>query len=381
VGEITARMLLRGTKTKTRQQVKDQLDKLKARVHMMPSAQGVMVVMEVRRPEFPALLELVADCLKDPAFDAKEFEELRRELLADYQQNQDDPMQVGMRGMGRLLSTFPKGHPYYVPSFPELIAETQAVQLDKLKAFHGKFYGAQNGFVAVAGDFDPKATADALASLLGNWKGGESYVRIPNPYVAVAAQDQSLPIADKPMAFLGAGVGFPLKDDHPDYPALMMADYLLGGGFMAGRVTKRLREKEGFSYGAGTFLGVGGHDDNSALMGYAIYGAANVAKVERAFREELEKAVRDGFTADELRLGREGLLKERENLRAMDEVLVRNFIEQMDLGRTMAFEQQIDDRLNQLTLQEIGTALKKYVDPKKLSVLKVGDFKGPPAPK
>ena len=74
IGDFAANLLLRGSKTKTREQISDALDKLSAVVRVRPGPQGVTLTLEVRRPQLPALLDLVADVLKNPAFDAKELE-------------------------------------------------------------------------------------------------------------------------------------------------------------------------------------------------------------------------------------------------------------------------------------------------------------------
>jgi zinc protease len=371
-------MLLRGTRSQTRQQVREEIDRLQARVRVLPAAQSVTISIEVRRPNLSAVLDLVAECLRQPALSAKELEELRRELQSEYQQNRDDPTRVGMRGMLRLWHRFPKGHPLYVSSFEELIEDLRDIRLEDVRELHSRFYGTQDALGAVVGDFDPRAVNKQMVVLLGDFRAPERYVRVADPFSPGRPQDLTLTIADKPMAFLGMGLDFALRDDHPDYAAMRLADNLLGGGFLSSRVPQRLRERDGFSYGAGTVLHVSGHDANAALFGYAIYGAANLAKVEQGMREELTRAVDAGFTAEELRLGREGLLREREQLRADDEELVDVLREQLDLGRTMAFEQQLDERLRRLTAAEVGAALRKYVDPRKLSVLRVGDFKQRP---
>ncbi|MEW5738780.1 MAG: pitrilysin family protein [Myxococcota bacterium] len=380
-GEFAARMLLRGTKKKSRQEVKDTLDKLKAQVNVRPGPQSVTVGIEVHRPELAATLELIAECLKEPAFDATEFENLRREVLADAEKKKDDPMAIGQLGLQRMMSPFQKGHPLYVPSWPEIIADAQAVKPEQAKDYHARFYGAQAGYAAVVGDFDDKAVTAQLEKLFGGWKAPTAYTYISAPYSPVEPKVSSIETPDKAMAFFGAGVVFQMKDDHPDYPAMVMADYLLGGGFLAGRVPQRLREKEGLSYGAGTFMRVSGRDDRAALMGYAIYAPQNVEKVEKGFFEEVDKAVTSGFTEKELALAREGLLKEREQSRSEDGMLAMDLIDQLDLGRTMAFEGQVDEKLKALKVTDVGATLKKYVDAKKLAALKVGDFKKVAAPK
>lgn len=381
-GDFAARMLLRGSKTKTRQQIKDALDALKAQVQIQPSPQGVTVNVEVRRPQLKATLDLLAEVLKTPAFDATEFEQLRRETVARFEQQKDDPQALGFVGLQRMLSPFQtKGHPLYVPSFPEQIADATALKLDEVKAFHAKFYGAQAGFGALVGDFDAKEVQAQLEAAFGGWKAPEAYVRIPVPYTAIEPKTSSLETPDKKMAFFGSGTNFKLKESDPDFAAMMLADYMLGGGFLNGRVPQRLREKEGLSYGAGTFLRAGTHDDFAAVLGYAIYAPQNVDKVEKGFAEEVSLAVDKGFTDAELKLAREGLLKQLEQGRAEDQALVQDLVQQLDLGRTMAFDQQLEDKVKSLSVGDVNAALKKYVDPKKFSVLKVGDFKKVVAPK
>jgi zinc protease len=277
--------------------------------------------------------------------------------------------------MAHTSSPFPKGHIFYASSIPESIANATALKLEEVKAFHAHLYGAQDGLLSIVGDFDPAALKAQLARLFGDWKSQQSYVRIPRPFTAVEAKTTVVETPDKAMAFYGTGLAFSLKDTSPDFVPLMMADYMLGGGFLTGRVPKRLREHEGLSYGARTNISVPALDDHAVLSGFAIYAPQNVEKVEKGFSEELQKAVVGTFTDDELKLAKEGILKQREQMRAEDMALAHSFLEQLDVGRTMAFEQSIDDRLKTLTTAEISSALKKYVDPAKLSVVKVGDFK------
>ncbi len=381
-GDLAASMLLRGSKTKTRQQLKDALDALKANVRIAPAAQGVTVTVEVRRPELAATLALVGEVLKTPAFDAQEFEQLKRDALARYAQQKDDPQTIGHRELRRMLSPFTDvKHPYYITTVPELIAATNAVKLEELKSYHAKFYGAQSGFIAAVGDFDETELTTQLEKLFGAWKAKEAYVRIPAPYVALPVRDATIEVPDKPMAFFGAGHVLQLKDSDADFPALYLADYMLGGGFLNGRVPQRLREKEGLSYGAGTHLEAGSQDDFAAIIGYAIYAPQNVTKVEVGFKEEVQLAIDKGFTGKELDAAREGLLKELEGDRANDGQLAAELAQQLELDRTWAFDTALEAQLKKVSLKEINETLKRRVDPAKFSFIKSGDFKSVAAPK
>jgi zinc protease len=379
--EFAARMIMRGTKTKTRQQFKDALDTLRAQVGTRAEAQGVVVSIEVRKPQLAETLALVTEALTQPAFDKNEFESLRREQLSELEQKKDDPNALAFLGLQKALNTWPKGHPFAVLTLDESIAEVKAAKVENAKAFHARFYGAQAGFGAFVGDFDPDAVKSMLAEKLGTFVAKDGYERIAKPHVKVEPKNLTQDTPDKAMACFVTGTTIPLRETDAEYPALVLADSMLGGGFLNGRVPQRLREKEGWSYGAGTFLRAGTFEDNGALLGYAISAPENAPKVEKGFREELELAVNKGFTDAELELARKGLLQQREQGRASDEGVAGELTEQLETGRTFEFEQRFDDAVKALTPKDVNGALKKAIDPAQFTVVKVGDFRKVTGPK
>ena len=109
-----------------------------------------------------------------------------------------------------------------------------------------------------------------------------------------------------------------MRDDDPDYPAVSLGGYMLGGGFLNSRLATRIRQKEGISYGVRGGFGASSLDKNASFNASMIYNPQNVARLETAFREEIERAAREGFTAEELEAAQTGWLKAREVSRASD---------------------------------------------------------------
>ncbi len=373
--DFAANMLMRGTKTKTRAQISDALDKLKAQVNVMADDQNLAILVEVRRPQLAATLAILGDVLRNPAFDAKEFELQRREAITELEQIRQDPMALGMMETQRMLSPWPKGHPNYKPTFDEAIAEFNKIKVEEARDFHAKFYGAQNLIVVAVGDFDETELTQSLSAITTGWKASEPYAKILDKFKAVDGRSSTVATPDKPMAFFGLGERIQIKDTDPDYPALVMADYLLGGGFLAGRIPQRLREKEGLSYGAGTQMRGNEQTDNALFMGFAIYNPANLEKVEKGFLEELTKAVTAGFTDQELKLGKQGISQQRAQQRSKDQLLAMKLAGYLETGRKFTYDQSIDDKLEGLTLATLNATVKKYLDPKRLLMIRVGDFK------
>ena len=107
-------------------------------------------------------------------------------------------------------------------------------------------------------------------------------------------------------------------DEDADYPAMVLANYMLGGGFINSRLATRIRQKDGLSYGISSNLTAAAKEKNGAFLVNAIAAPQNVAKVEAAMKEELEKALKDGFTAEEAAAAKSGWLQSRNVGRATD---------------------------------------------------------------
>ncbi len=374
VASLTGQMLIRGTRTKSRQQIKDEFDRLKARVGLSGSETALNGRFETTRENLPAVLRLLGEVLREPAFDAKEFDELRQQSLAGLEENRSDPQALGFNAFQRYLSPYPKGDPRYTATIDEEIEDYQAATVEEVRRFYAETYGAGNGQLAIVGDFEPSEITPILGAIFADWKSPHRYERIPSTYQEVAPTTMSVETPDKANAWFLAGVNVELRDDDPAYPALLLGNEILGGGILNSRLATRIRQKEGISYGVGSFLSASSEDRNGRFIGYAIYAPENVAKVETAFREEMERATREGLTADELDKARLGWLQNQTVSRSNDGALAGDLQGKVYLGRTMAFDAELERRVRALTLDDVNSALRRFLDPARIVVVKAGDF-------
>jgi len=373
-GNLTGQMLDKGTAKLSRQQIKDEFDKLKARVSIFGGASSANAFIETKRENLPAVMKLVAEILREPAFPENEFEQIKREQLAFIEFGRSEPQTIGFINFQRHLSPYPKGDPRYVETVDESVASMKAVTLDDLKKFHADFYGAERGELAVAGDFDDKEVTKLAAQLFGGWKSKAPYARLTSAYKDVPPINQSFETPDKANAFFLAGMNLNLRDDDPDYPALVLGNYMLGGGFLNSRLAVRIRQKEGISYGVGSNLSASSQDKSGTFLANAIYAPQNVAKLEAAFKEEIAKMLKDGFTADEVKAAKSGWLQSRQVSRANDNELVGRLSSYLYLDRTLAWDADFEKKIEALTPDQIAAALRKHLDPARITVIKAGDF-------
>ena len=373
-GELAASLLLTGTERMSRQEVKDALDKLKANVNVHGGAEGVTMNVTTTRDNLAAVLDLLGESLMKPAFTAKEFSEQQRDMISGTEQQMTEPQPLASNAMQRLTNTFPAGHVRYTMTLPEQLAEQKAATLEQVKAFHKAYYGAGNATLAVVGDFDAAAVQAQAAKLFGNWKAEQPYVRIANALKPVAGQNIALETPDKANSVLFAIQPVPMKDDAAVYPALLMGNYMLGGGALRSRLADRIRQKEGLSYGVGSQLSVPSRDPAGMWLAFAISAPQNTAKVEAALREELGKALKDGFTDAELADAKKAWLQSQQVGRTGDAGLAGRLAGYLSFDRTMVFDKDLEAKVGALTVAQVNEALRANLKPEAVSVIKAGDF-------
>jgi len=366
---LASAMLMRGTKQHTREQLRNEFDRLKASV----SVSGTGASIETLRANLPAALRLVAEILREPAFSENEFEQIKRSTLTGVESMKSEPNALAGLALTRHLNPYPPEHWLYTTTLEERIQRLESMSVADLRRCHDDFYGASDSELAVVGDFDAPQIARLAQELFGDWKSPRPFKRIVNSYRDVPAINRSLATPDKANAVFQAGLNLPLRDDQPDYPALALGNYLLGGSSDS-RLWRRIREQEGLSYSVRSSLSVGSLDAVGEFGISAIYAPQNRARIETEIMEVLQQALREGFSEAEVAEAKKGYLALRRLGRTQDGALVTKLAGNLYLGRRLAWDADFDARIAAVTPQQIQEVLNKYLAPHKLSIVKAGDF-------
>ncbi len=367
-------MLMRGSTAHTRQQIREELDRLKARGGVNGGTTQATLQIETVRDNLPATLTLMAEILRSPAFPASEFESLKQQRLAALEESRAEPQTIVGTEVARHLNPYPKGDVRYRQTIDEEIADLQGATVDKARQFYEQFYGASNAQLAVVGDFDESAVLNVVRDRLASWKSPKPFSRVSNVYTAAPAVTRTFQTPDKANAVFMAALNLPLRDDDPDYPAMVMANFMFGGGFLNSRLATRLRQKDGLSYGVSSQLQVSSLDKSAVFAANAIYAPQNATKLEAAFKEELARVLRDGFTQPELDAARAGWLQGRTVTRSQDAQLATRLANDLYLERTFKRDSDLEAKVQALTVDQVNATLRKYVSVDKVSVFKAGDF-------
>jgi zinc protease len=376
--DLASDMLTKGTAKHTRQQFQDELDKLKARVSISGSPFQANVSIETTRENLIPAMQLVAEALKQPVFPADEFEKLKQENLTQIEAQKSDPQAKASEVLGQWRSGhYPKNDVRYQPTMAEQTERYSNAKLEDAIAFYKGFYGASNATFSVVGDFDEAGVKALIKSEFADWKSPKPFKRIEDKFKDGMGQVKSIETPDKANAFFLAYQPLKMSDSDPNFAAMELSNYMLGGGSgLSSRLMNRIRQKDGLSYGVGSQFVASPLDQSGAFIGYAIYAPENVAKLEAAFKEEIEKALKEGFTQKEIDEAKKSWLQSKQVTRSQDNALVGTINSNIYLGRNMKWSEDLENKVKNLTSEQITEALRKTVDLTKMSFIKAGDYEG-----
>ncbi|HKK78578.1 MAG TPA: pitrilysin family protein, partial [Phaeodactylibacter sp.] len=371
---FVGRMLDKGTAKYSRQEIEDKMDELKANIYIGGGSTGAYAMVETERDKLPAVIDLIGEMFTNPIFPEEEFKKLKTERLASIEESRSEPNAIASMEMQRRMSNYPKDDPRYTMTFDEEIEAINALTLEEVKAFYEDFYGATDATVAIVGDFDAEAAEAALDRNFKAWESPAPYERMKDEYHEPEAANVEIETPDKANAMFLAGQALNLNKDDEDYPALLLGNFMLGGGFLNSRLATRIRQEEGLSYGVGSFLAADSRDRSSAWQAYAIYAPENVEALEKAFKEEIEKVRTEGFTAEEVEAAKSGWIQSQSVNRSQDRSLASKLNSYLDLDRTLEWDAALEEAVMKLTPEQINAAMAKYLDPDKMVLVKAGDF-------
>lgn len=372
--QMAGALLMRGTKNKTRQQIQDEIDRLKARLTVIGGPTNATASIQTVEANLPDALRLAAEILREPVFPEKEFEQLRQQRLAAVEASRSDPGALASIALGKRLNLYPRGDLRYVSSAEEEIEDLKTVTLDEVRQFYQKFYGASEGEFVVVGQFDPAPIQKLAADSFGNWKSPSRYERVVTAYQKTSPAKQRIETPDKQNATLLAGMAVRMSDEDPAYPAMVLANYILGGN-PGSRLFSRIRDKEGLSYGVNSQFGAPTKDDSGAFRASIISAPQNAPKAETSFVDELARTARDGFTSDEVAAAKKSFLEAQTVARSQDPALVRLLGNRQRFDRTLKFDADFEARFAALTPEQVSAAFRRQIDPAALVIVEAGDFK------
>lgn len=370
LASLTAAMLDKGTTTQDRFQIAEKLDTLGAGIAFGSGEQSLNFSGKFLRSDAGSVLQILADQLRNPAFDPEVLENLKSRQQSGLLQAIDDPDYRAGAQLSRLL--YPENHINYSTPIDQLIADLEATTVDDLAAFHQAHYGAKSMKLIFAGDIDFEQLKAAVGNAFDGWTEGSIYPELDTTQLENRELSERIYIEDKTSVAVRFGYNTDLQRTADDYLPFMVGNYILGGSFHS-RLMTEVRKNRGLTYDIrarheGDILTPG----NWLLS--ASFAPSMLADGLEAAREVVAQWYSEGVTEQEVRAAIETLTGSYiVGLSTTGSVAgqVHSF---MQRGFAPEYIDAYPLRVRQLTAEDVNRAIQQYFDPTKLIEVVAGSL-------
>lgn len=376
IGYIVGAMLKAGTATKSKEQIQDALDKMKSDISFFFYGQTLTVRVTAYEEFMAPTFDLLQDLLTNSVFPESEMIKLITEEKTTIEANKNDPQSIVFEEIARRSTKYPKDHIFYNATPEEKMASLNGIKREQLVDFYKTILGSNNGFGTLIGNLNGSEATNLVAKTFGTWNSKSVYEKVLPIYFETSKSNDKISTPDKENAAVAGKISFNMNIKNADYPAMIMANEMLGsGGFLTSRIPIRLREKEGISYGAGSYISIPTDNDVASLGFYAFFNPTKVAKVEEALADEIKKVITtNGFTADELKTAIVTWKNERKTNLGLDYYLLNLINTKLNFGTPLEDFESLEGKVDQLTADQINNVIKKYLTLDKTIFIYAGDF-------
>lgn len=368
-------MLDRGAGELGRVQFADALEQIESDLSFFGGNGEVLAFGRTTRDALPAYLDLLKTALQSPRFDADEFEQWRAQGLAALERAQNEPSAQARQRLSELRDPYPTGHVMAAQDFDTRVAALKALDVTAVAALHRALVGGSDLIISLVGDFDVETAQAQMQTHFAQWNSPAAPARIDRLLDIGKPARVIVDMPEKANGALAGSLTLALRDDDADYPALLIADTILGGGGLSNRIMERIRQKEGWSYGGGSRLSAGSREAVGSLSTFAIAAPENLGKVDDAIVAELQRMVDEGVDAQELDDAKQGWIKSRRVDWSDDQTLSFALLGNADLDRSLAFDADIEAKVAALDVPTVNAAIKKWLQVEGFIRVLAGDAK------
>lgn len=363
---LVGAMLTEGTRSLSAEELNERLDRLGASLGVQVGHDFAEVDLFMLAETLPEALALLAEVVRSPAFPLAETERLRAETLDSLAARDDEPANVADDTLAAAL--YGPRHPYGIPSVGS-IEGVEAVTVEALAKFHSRHYRPDGAVLLVAGDFDGATLRSVLGDAFGDWSG--SAIRPAYPPEPPAPESDTLAVG-WPDAAQGeirfGGLGMPRTS--PDWIPAAVANYLLGGSTITGRLGANLREDKGWTYGIRS-----GFSAAVQSGGWVIETAVDAEVIEGALAEivkELDRLVTEPVDEGELRRAKAALILSLPRAFETPGRIIGRFAALEAFGLPLDYWERFPAAVEAVTAGDVQHAARTYFQPGALTRVVVG---------
>ncbi len=371
---LTMSLLDEGTSTKSSTQLAEAQERLGATISSSGGIDRSSVGLYALSPNLPASLDLLADIVRNPAFDPAEIARLRGQQIASIAAQLTDPGQ-----MARYVfpaKVYGAAHPYGRPvSGLGEAATVSSFTRDDIVRFQHDWLQPSKAEIYVVGDTTLAELVPLLDARFGNWAEDRMARPTKNFDVATPVPPATrIFLIDRPGApqsLIYGGQVIAQKGGDPKLTVLRQANDVLGGNFLS-RLNTDLRETRGWSYGVAT--GLTARLDRPAFIVQAPVQADQTGPSLAALLADIRDYLGPkGTTAEELERTINGSIRELPGSFETSDAVLGGLINIVQLGRPDNYFETLPATYRAMTTADFDAAARAAIDPGKMTFIVVGD--------
>lgn len=378
VADLTADMITRGTQKRSALELSKASEYLGAQIHTSASVESASVGAKSLSKDFPMMLDLLSDELKNASFPQDQITKAKGETASALEESKESPEDRASRMFYN--ATFPEGHPYHQLTIDQAQNELKGINRDDLVSFYKAYYRPDTTILVIVGDVDTNKALDLVKQYFGDWTANGPKPTIDIPTIMPSGQPKQIviPMMDKSEVDVVYGHPFGIKRSNPDFYAARIMNQIIGGaGALSSILGEDIREKQGLAYNVySTFdsgLGAG--------PWYAILGtnAKNADKAIAALKREVETFRNKGATKDQFEEAREFTIGVFPIALETNEGVAGALRNAEFYGLGLDYLRNYAKIYRSVTLQQVNAAAKKYLHPEDAALVIAGPYQAKPA--
>ena len=367
-------MLEEGTTTRSALDIAEQQERLGAWISTGTRLDSSAINMTALSANIAPSLELMADMVRNPAFDAAELERVKAQREAEIEQSMASPMGLAQRAINPLI--FGPAHPYgSVGSLGE-VATIAAITPATLQAEHDKWLRPDTASITVVGDITMAQLLPALERAFGNWQAPASARPAKDLTAAIPAAQERIVVIDRPNSpqsvLLMARV-LPMNGTAPGMESLELANEVIGAGFLS-RLNTQLREEKGWTYGIRA--GISAPKGPRTLTVFTPVQSDRTADSIRLILDEMRAFPGTrGVDATELQRVTDGNARNLPNRFQTNDEVMNAIVTSQRLNQPDDYYVKLPSTYRAIDAAAINNAARTYLQPNGLTIVVVGDRK------
>ncbi len=359
--EAAGELLRTGTKTRNKDKIDEEIDFIGA--SLSTSSTGVYAVS--LKKHVNKLLDIMSDVVINPLFKQDELDKIKKQMLSSLAAAKDDPNAISGRVRNALF--YGKDHPYGESMTEESVNK---INLEMCKNYYETYFRPNISYLAIVGDINKAEAQKLVEKYFGKWKKGDVPVNtFPTPKPPLVNKVELVDRANSVQSVITIGYPIELPKASEDVIPASVMNTILGGSFLS-RINNNLREKHGYTYGAGSSI-------NSDKYVGSFYVSTKVRNVvtDSAITEifnELRKMRNTKVTEDELQTTKNYMTGSFARSLENPQTIANFAINIARYNLPPDYYKNYLKNLNSVTVDQISSVTEKYIKPSNCNIIVVG---------